>query len=84
MLADLVVFSEGCCLGYGSHSVENFAVNVVCMFYIQVIFTDAFRAKRYLDPVPPDGFKFEHSNNNNGICSGISRSGFSSAVSRSN
>ena len=31
-----------------------------CIFYFQVIFTDAFRAKRYHDRIPPHGFKFEH------------------------
>ena len=31
-----------------------------CIFYFQVIFTDAFRAKRYHDRIPPHDFKFEH------------------------
>ena len=30
------------------------------MIFLQVIFTDAFRAKRYHDQIPPHEFKFEH------------------------
>ena len=37
----------------------TFSINVVCLFRIQVIFTDAVRAKRYHDQIPPHVFTFE-------------------------